>query len=435
MRGKFTVLLSIVFLFLTTIQCQSQKKSNFVTAMKARTLYNKCSEKAVKNNKWINFDVTITGEYGGKQLPKQILSFSHYNDKDSSMVFITYKNEANTQHYKITNDKLYMIDSLNQDFSVFNKADNSINYELCRGNIESRFRYLPYYNKATIGMPLMSRILFQQYNKDTIVNGIEKIKFYGASLKTHLYSYETQDLGEWSQYMVITWVDKKTFMVDSVYAYQMNKNLPVEKNRYIVNNLNFDDCNSLYSSLFNPKENRYKDFEFCDNENLPAEMKKTLNTSANDALLNFPIYNLEKDSIYINNLDGWLLLDFWSFGCHPCAQQFKTFRQENDSLGYTILEKNNIKILSINPHSDNIHALNDYAEKFKAENYIYFSKGISQFIRIDAYPTYFLITPSKEIIYNTHSLGDYSEILKVIEDYNNGNYIEPIGESKYIIKH
>lgn len=435
MKKNIANIFSIVFLCFITVQCQSQTKSNFVTAMKARTLYNKCSDKAVKNNKWINFDVTITGKYGKQSFPKRILSFSYYNDKDSSIVFVTDKNETGKKYYKITNDKLHAVDSLNQDFSVFTKTKNSINYELYRENVESLFQYLPYYQKATLGMPFMSRTLFQQYSKDTTINRVEKIKFYGASIKAHIFDYETQDYGEWTQYMVITWVDKQSLLVDSVFAYQLNKNLPVEIIKYTVSNLNFDDCNSLYSALFNPKENRYKDFELCDEENLPANMKSTLNTSANVDLLNFPIYNLNKDSICINNLGGWLLLDFWSFGCRPCAQQFKTFRQENDSLGYTILEDNNISILSINPLSDNIQALNDYADKFKAKNYIYFSKGISQFIRIDAYPTYYLISPSKEIIYNTHSLGDYSEILKVIEDYNNGNYIEPIGESKYIIKH
>lgn len=432
MKKCITIALGTLFLSLFTLTCQSQSKTNFAPA-KARLLYKKCAEKAIKNNKWINFDMIITGEYNHQPLPERSLSFSYYNDKDSSIVFVTDSVELLKNYYKIYDDKIIMVDGMYQDFTTFTKS-KSIYYDLCRENIESRFKFIPYYLKATLGMPLMTRNLFQEYHKDTIVNGLEKIMFYGETVKSHVYNYETQSLGEWTQYMAITWVDKQSLMVDSVFAFEMNEILPVEKIRYTISNLNFEDCSSFYSSIFNPNQERYKDFTFCDDENIPANMRKTLNTSANVSLLNFSIYNLDKDSVCINNLDGWLLLDFWSFGCRPCAQQFKTLRQENDSLGYTILEKNGIQILSINPLSDNIQALKDYAEKFKAEKYVYFSKGINQFIRIDAYPTYYLISPSKEIIYNSHFLGDYSEILKVIEEFNNGNHIAPIEESKYIIK-
>ena len=89
---------------------------------------------------------------------------------------------------------------------------------------------------------------------------------------------------------------------------------------------------------------------------------------------------------------------------------------EKDSLGYRILENEGIKILAIEHNSNNMEIISKRAHKTKSEDIMYSGKGIGITINIPTLGYYYLVSPNKEIVYETGDLGDYSEILKKIEN-------------------
>ena len=93
------------------------------------------------------------------------------------------------------------------------------------------------------------------------------------------------------------------------------------------------------------------------------------------------------------------------------------YKREQDSLGYRILEDKGIKILAINQSSDNMELIGEIADKACARYIILSGKGIGGVIELRYYGCYYLISPNKELVFETYHLGDYSELLKAKEAY------------------
>ena len=104
----------------------------------------------------------------------------------------------------------------------------------------------------------------------------------------------------------------------------------------LTNQLNFD----------NPK---YSNYSRHNAENPPYSTQGSNNIEINSFILNYPITNLKGEVTNLADMKGWILFDFWQFGCSPCFAQFKQFAHERDSLGSTILEQEGVRILSIHP--------------------------------------------------------------------------------------
>lgn len=118
-------------------------------------------------------------------------------------------------------------------------------------------------------------------------------------------------------------------------------------------------------------------------------------------------------------MEGWVFLDLWQFGCQPCYHCFERMKHEKDSLGYRILENEGIRIIAANAKSDNFELINAIATKFEGEDILYAGKGTMSMLALvnHAFPSYYLISPEKEIIWRSNYLGDYSELLKAKANY------------------
>lgn len=127
--------------------------------------------------------------------------------------------------------------------------------------------------------------------------------------------------------------------------------------------------------------------------------------------------NINCDTTTIKEYDSWILLNFWRFSCGPCLKNMENYKHEKDSLGYRVLENNDIKILAINYESNNMEQLGKLAGKDDSKDIIYSAKGIKQRINLPFQGYYYLISPKKEIVYETSHLGDYSELLKAKAEY------------------
>ena len=110
------------------------------------------------------------------------------------------------------------------------------------------------------------------------------------------------------------------------------------------------------------------------------------------------------------------MLNFWTTNCGPCLQHLKEYSHEKDSLGYRILEKEGIKILAIEHKSDDMELIAKRARLTNSKDIMYSGKGIGATINLPALGYYYLISPDKEIVYETGDLGDYEEIIKKLKN-------------------
>ena len=73
--------------------------------------------------------------------------------------------------------------------------------------------------------------------------------------------------------------------------------------------------------------------------------------------------------------------------------------------------------MAINHRSDNVELIRSIAEKTNTGDIIYYAKGMGGVINIPALGYYYLISPDKQIVYETSDLGDYSELLEAKANY------------------
>lgn len=183
----------------------------------------------------------------------------------------------------------------------------------------------------------------------------------------------------------------------------------------VLKNINIDDKSRFYDSIFDFNSARYKDFTF-ENEYSWFNLVETTDT-VTDALLNFPMISLTNDTSYLKNETGYVLLNFWSFSCPSCINNLNKYKIETDSLGYRKLEERGIKILAINYLSSNMVKMSEIANKTKTNDIIYSYKGMHNFFKLPYQGYYYLLSPSKEIIFETSNLGDYTDLLEAKKNY------------------
>ena len=133
--------------------------------------------------------------------------------------------------------------------------------------------------------------------------------------------------------------------------------------------------------------------------------------------MDYPLVGLNNDTITIASLDGWILLSLWSFNCPSCIRNMQKYGREKDSLGYRVVEKQGISILSTNYVSGNMNLIGEMASKTNTTDITYCAQGLMRTHTIPYLGYYYLISPDKQIVYETSNLGDYSELLEAKANY------------------
>ena len=90
---------------------------------------------------------------------------------------------------------------------------------------------------------------------------------------------------------------------------------------------------------------------------------------------------------------------------------------EKDSLGNYYLESQGVKVLAINHSSNNEDLIRSIAEKTNTREIVYYANGMGGVINIPMLGYYYLISPDKQIVFETYNLGDYSELLQAKANY------------------
>ncbi|MDR2980120.1 MAG: hypothetical protein LBV02_06755 [Bacteroidales bacterium] len=226
------------------------------------------------------------------------------------------------------------------------------------------------------------------------------------------------------------YVNKNNYLLEKITTKRQNNTmaelgLGTIECEIIINYLEFDQPNSIYKTRFNTDS--YYDFRVVKNDNPyeaifdkseqeKAKFEKS-KVTLNKKLLDCEIVSFEDDFIKLNDISGWILFDIWSQTCIPCFDMMKEIdlnRQE--------FEKRDITIVSLNSYEQPSDYLKAFCEKMKVDiSDLYFFKNpkdITTFKKqIRIFPSIFLISPDKKVVWQTAGKKSVTELLQEIDKF------------------
>ncbi|MCH7513845.1 MAG: TlpA family protein disulfide reductase, partial [Bacteroidetes bacterium] len=128
----------------------------------------------------------------------------------------------------------------------------------------------------------------------------------------------------------------------------------------------------------------------------------------------FTLLTVEGDTQKLSDLRGkYLLLDFWFVGCSYCIKAMPAKSKLKREL-------TNFDIVSIDP-VDDLERMNSWVRK-KNYNWTFLNakgnKSLLDYFTIDGYPTYFLISPTGELLYQSKEFelsNIYKQIVSIVK--------------------
>ena len=298
--------------------------------------------------------------------------------------------------------------------------DNSNWYDQISFEAANQLEYLSFY---TLPFPKQlafpSLIPFITKTTDALVQSIPYRKYTALHSERKVWNEETQEFDIPLQYSSIIWLNLNTKQLDSVSVFQVTDNNFGASQHYHIHGLNHDDKSEYINSIFDFGSPKYEGFSKHSEDFPPYSRTGGSNEDFDEELLQFPFVNLGHDTTTLSQTEGWVLLDLWQFGCPPCYQGIKELQHERDSLGSSILERESITIIAANAKSDNLDLIKEVSEKYGCPDILLTGKGImSKLVLVDhAFPSYYLISPEKKIVWRSNFLGDYSELLEAKSNY------------------
>lgn len=332
----------------------------------------------------------------------------NYNKKDPYFCVI---DSAFMNIVKVTKNDYVSVNNRTHELANYDKKSEQ--YQVYRYDTENKIYSLNYYQYPISKLTPYEPIKITS-RTDLTIRYTPCILFVAEETNDYFDNRGKTKLGT-MYYKKSIYINKTSGNIDSlIYQRTFSDGREYINKEYITDITNFD-FNTLSSQLNfdNPK---YSDYSRHNADNPPFSTKASNNKEINSTILNYPIINLQGQVTKLADMKGWVLLDFWQFGCRSCFAQFKQFAHERDSIGNTILEKEGVQILSIHPYSDNMEMISQIGEKYHVSKYLNSAKGLNGQLEMYSYPTYYLISPDKKVALKTNHLGDYSEILTIIKN-------------------
>jgi len=304
---------------------------------------------------------------------------------------------------KIDKKNLYEVNVGTRELTHYKSSDFK-NFKPMKGTLEAQHKIIEYYIYGNDNIkPEVNYALYK--TTDTIIRTKPCLVFYASNY------------GKKNRKDAIYYVDKTNYELDSVIWVSTGK----DGKRYIakkeiitsVENFNMNEI----QSLFNFDNPQYTEFSRHDGKNAPYSFAYSDNENLSiPKVASFELQDLNNRKTSIQNEKGWVLLDIWEFGCKGCYAGFKRMGQQIDSIGQTVLEKNSVKVICVNPLSDNMELIAKVAEKYNVHNLLYAGKGLTALISIPSYPTYYLLSPENNVVKKGTQFSD-EEILNAIRQY------------------
>ena len=188
---------------------------------------------------------------------------------------------------------------------------------------------------------------------------------------------------------------------------------------YYFDNITIGSANHSDSHILN---GRNHDMQVLDTFNLTkaipfSEMGRLSDdTTMTDGFLSTPLVSAYGDTVRLKDDNGWKLLEFWIFGCKPCALFLSSLQAEMQTLGYRTLEKEGISIYCINNTCGVTPKFKEYAERFDAGDIVFSAKN-RDVLQITAFPTYYLFSPENELVFRGADTNIIDKIVGLKKEY------------------
>jgi hypothetical protein len=117
-----------------------------------------------------------------------------------------------------------------------------------------------------------------------------------------------------------------------------------------------------------------------------------------------PLSLLARILLASTNENSWILLVTWYEGCSACKTWIANYTKEKKEKGFSELEKNGIKVICINPFAKDFIRMRKTEELLNAKGLLYSANGLHKVIDLYRFPSYYLISPNKEIVFSTSSI-------------------------------
>lgn len=419
--NKKLCFVSIFSIFLVA-SCSSPNAPIVGENTEAKELFEKYAQIISQKSDWLSFSVEhhIDGEF----VTTCNASFCYKPDEQACCLF------EETAPAKITHRGFYMYYPENNDLFKFRHCegeDLDSPYLSYKSTTEiNRLTYLSALFMAPMKeMKSCHKLCFTGVS-DTIIRGSSCYILTALTPKSHWTSRRGDSVIEgMSQDLCLFYINKKTEMVDSLVAEeQLDSTKSIQCRSAVLKDICFEDKSDFFDSVFDFNADRFRNFTIYDEYMWSDSTYVKPSNTVTDELLKFPMVNLKNDTVFLKDMEGFVLLNLWTFNCPSCLHNLYRYKKQMDSLDYRILEKEGIKILAINYRSNNMDRITEIAQKTSTCDIMYSAKGMGRYISTPYQGYYYLISPSKESIYETYSLGDpmeslgnYTELLKAKADY------------------
>lgn len=220
------------------------------------------------------------------------------------------------------------------------------------------------------------------------------------------------------------WFDSVVVSLPSDVDEVVRKNVDIARTVLKYKNVSFEDKTAEYDSIFserNPVYAVYKHYDdsnpFGDTYSPKPRTEKVLDILTDD-ILEHPFVNVNGDTTTLGQQEGWVLIEVWYDGCRPCKQWMVDYEKEKNEKGTTSLEQAGIKVLCVNPYVSYIDHLRKTADKYGIRRIVYAGKGLKEKFGFRYYPSYYLVSPDKHIVFTSEKyVGDNSIFIEKMKEY------------------
>lgn len=355
---------------------------------------------------------------------KQVRSGNDWSITEYYTMIVDYKvanpffccvDSANMRIVKVEKNRLLDVNKMTNELTEFKKSKDSY-YDQYRNHQEVNHYCLFFYQCSLAKLtPMGNGGAFLNKVVDTVIRNVPCLVYSGKS-QSYYYKNSILEKPEGTLTIGYTYyINKNSCQLDSISIIETRSDGKWSSMKeYLCDIPDFDYKN--LEAMLDFDNGIYALFSRHDNQSLPYSMTGTKNEEITQEMLRFPLKNLKGEQTTLNKEEGWLLVDLWQFGCGSCYEKFKCFGKEKTSEGQTTLEKAGVKLLCINPLSDNMEQIRKIAEKYNVNDILYAGKGLNTLIKAQYYPTFYLVSPKKEVVLKGNSIND-DEIIETIEKY------------------
>ena len=267
---------------------------------------------------------------------------------------------------------------------------------------------------------------------DTVIGG-HHCKVYMGKKSRKKTSTEDGSWTPWYRPDIVFYYNKDKQWFDSVVVSLpsdvdevVRKNVTFSKTVCRYKNVSFEDKTAEYDSIFSERNPAYAVYKHYDDSNpfgdnhlqeTTTEMEKVLDKLTDD-ILEHPFVNVNGDTTTLGQQEGWVLIETWYDACRPCKQWMVDYEKEKSENGTTSLEQAGIKVLCVNPYVSYIDHLRKTADKYGIRRIVYAGKGLNEKFGFRYYPSYYLVSPDKHIVFTSETyVEDNSIFIEKMKEY------------------